>query len=217
MGVIEPQQTTLLSGHNGAIAPHSGYRMRLRYGLSEDNMWSKCPSAHDVVDRVHQAAAQIVRLSVEDDCVESHSWQRFEADVTGVLAAGAVPMVTLSKFPRPYADAAAIRWFADSASGLVRRSIDRWGPESVREWFWCLGNQPNSDWINAGLTFDLYRNLYVAAPESVACCLAPYSDGRKALVGGPGIDGFQPFWMDWVYRFVNEIDNQLISFVLSHP
>ena len=216
MGVLAPQETTLLSGHSGTIAPHTGYRMRLHYGLSENNLWSECISAHDVADRVREAAAQIVRLSVEDDCAESHSWHRFETYITGVLAAGAVPMVTLSKFGRPYADADAIRWFADSASGLVRRSIDRWGPETVRDWFWCLGNQPNSDWINAGLTFDLYRGLYEAAAESVAGCLAPYLDGRKALVGGPGIDGFQPFWMDWVYRFVNEIDNRLISFVVWH-
>ncbi len=202
MEAIAPQETTLPSGHSGAVAPHTGYRMRLRYGLSENNLWSECISAHDVTARVCQVAAQIVRLSVEDDCAESHSCLR------------SVPMVTFSKFGRPYADAAAIRWFAGSASGLVRRSIDRWGPETVRNWFWCLGNQPNSDWINGGLTFDLYRGLYEAAAESVIGCLAPYLDGRKALVGGPGIDGFQPFWMDWVYRFVNEIDNRLISFAI---
>jgi len=216
MGTIPPQEMTLLSGRSAAPEPHTCHRMRLRYGLSENNLWRECVSADDVAARVRQAAAQIVRLSVDDACAESDSWQRFESYVTGVLAAGAVPMVTFSKFGRPYADPAAIRWFADSASGLVCRSIDRWGPETVRDWFWCLGNQPNSDWINAGMNFDLYRGLYEAAAESVAECLAPYLDGRKALVGGPGIDGFQPFWMDWVYRFVNEIDNRLIGFVVWH-
>jgi hypothetical protein len=190
--------------------------MRLRHGLSENSLWRECVSADEVTARVCQVAAQIVRLSVEDDCAESHSWQRFETYVTGVLAAGAVPMVTFSKFGRPYADAAAIQWFAGCAGSLVRRSIERWGPETVREWFWCLGNQPNSDWLSAGLSFDMYRGQYEAAAESVLQCLAPYLGARKALIGGPGIDGFQPFWMDWVYRFVNEIDNRLISFVIWH-
>jgi hypothetical protein len=151
---------------------------------------------------------------VENECAEGDSWQRLETYLTAVLAAGAVPMVTFSRFGQPYADASAIRWFARCSSGLVRRSMDRWGPKAVREWFWCLGNQPNSAWLNAGLTFDLYRNLYEAAAESVIECLAPYLEGHKALIGGPGIDSFQPFWMDWVYRFVNEVDNRLIGFVM---
>jgi len=208
MGVLAPQ--------TAVTPPQTGYRMRLRYGLSENNLWSECRSACDVAARVRQAAAQIVRLSVDDDCAETQCWQRFETYVTGVLMAGAVPMVTFSRFGRPYTDAAAIRWFAGCASGLVRRSIDRWGPEVVCEWFWCLGNQPNSDWVNAGLTFDVYRDVYEPTAESVVESLAPYLNGRKALVGGSGIDGFQPFWMDWVYRFVNEIDNRLISFVVWH-
>src|SRR5712692_6292483 len=216
MGVIAPQEISLLSSESAAAAPQKGQRMRLRYGLSEDNLWSECVSAHDVSARVSQAAAQIVRLSVDDECADSDSWRKFETYLTGVLAAGAVPMVTFSKFGRPYDDEGAIRWFAGCASGLVRRCIDRWGPETVREWFWCLGNEPNTEWRNAGLTLDLYRSLYEAAAESIIECLAPYLEGRKALVGGPGIDGLQPFWMDWVYRFVNEFDNRLISFVVWH-
>jgi hypothetical protein len=215
MGIIAPQEMELFSDQNPA-SQQTAHRMRLCYGLSENNLWTECKSAHDVSQRVQQAAAQIVRLSVNDDWHHSGSWQQLENYLTGVLAAGAVPMITFSKFGQPYDDAGAIRWFARSATGLVRQSIDRWGPEVVREWFWCLGDQPNSNWLNAGLTFDLYRDIYEAASESVTECLAPYLDGQKALVGGPGIDGFQPFWMDWVYRFVNEIENRLISFVVWH-
>jgi hypothetical protein len=190
--------------------------MRLRYGLSENQLWRDCMTVDDVAARIREVGAQIVRLSVEDECTENESWRRLETYLTGVLAAGAVPMVTFSKFGRPYADNAAIRWFAGCASDLVRRSIDRWGPEIVREWLWCVGNEPNSEWRNAGLTVDRYRGLYEAAAESIVECLAPYLEGRRALVGGPGIDGFQPFWIDWVYRFVNEFDNRLISFVVWH-
>lgn len=192
------------------------HRMQMRYGLSEDNLWRECVSANEVTLRVQSAGAQIVRFSIEDDCAAPQSWQHFETYIEGVLAAGALPMVTFSKFERPYGDVAAIRWFAEAASGLVRRSIERWGSEAVRKWFWCLGNEPNSDWRNAGLTFELYRRLYEAAASSVVACLAPYLEGQKARVGGPGIDSFQPFWMDWVYRFVHEIDNQLTGFVLWH-
>jgi hypothetical protein len=213
MGTIARQELERLDEHHPA-APEATSRMRLRYGLSENELWTETTSAGDAGARVRQAAAQIVRLSVKDDWDQGGTWPRLENYLVGVMAAGAVPMITLSKFGRPYEDGSAIRWFARSAANLVRRSIDRWGPETVREWLWCLGDQPNSDWLNAGLTFDLYRHIYEAAAQSVVECLTPYLHGQAALVGGPGIDGFQPFWMDWVYRFVNEIDNRLIRFVV---
>ena len=36
------------------------------------------------------------------------------------------------------------------------------------------------------------------------------------MIGGPAVEGFQPFWMDWVWRFLNEIDNELIGFLDWH-
>src|SRR5262249_5374451 len=31
-------------------------------------------------------------------------------------------------------------------------------------------------------------------------------------IGGPCIDSFQPFWFDWMWRFVEEIDHSLVGF-----
>src|SRR5690242_12728830 len=215
MGLIAPQEIGSL-GDQISASSRPVYRMRLRYGLSERELWRECTSAQDVIARFQQTAAQIVRLSVKDDWDHGNSWQLLENYLSGVLAAGAVPMITFAKFGQPYDSTAAIRWFAHSAGALVRRSLDCWGPKLVRQWLWCLGDQPNSDWLNAGLTFDLYRDIYNAAAESVIECLGPYLEGQKARIGGPGIDGFQPFWMDWVYRFVNEIESRLIHFVVWH-
>src|SRR5262249_34566134 len=36
---------------------------------------------------------------------------------------------------------------------------------------------------------------------------------RRPHIGGPFVDGFQPFWFDWIYRFVEEVDESLIGFV----
>src|SRR5262249_21952650 len=44
----------------------------------------------------------------------------------------------------------------------------------------------------------------------------PPRGGRKPRIGGPAIEGFQPFWWDWAWRFVHEIDNRLIGFLDWH-
>src|SRR5262249_38511157 len=46
--------------------------------------------------------------------------------------------------------------------------------------------------------------------------LGPCLGGRRPLSGGPAIATFQPFWSAWLWRFVHEIDNSLIGFVLWH-
>jgi len=52
--------------------------------------------------------------------------------------------------------------------------------------------------------------------EQVLRWLAPHLGGRTLLLGGPSVEGFQPFWLDWIWRFVNEIDRSLIGFVNWH-
>src|SRR5262249_36609900 len=116
----------------------------------------------------------------------------------------------------PYDDPAAVRAFADRCAGVVGRCVQEWGGEAVRDWYWCVWHYPNSDWVSAGLTFDHYRIIYEETARAIRDLLAPYLDGRRPLLGGPAGDGFQPFWADWVWRFVNEIDNALIGFAAWH-
>ena len=111
MGIIAHQEVELSTGQNSAV-PQTAHRMGLRYGLSENRLWNECRSPHDLSRRIQQAAAQIVRLSVGDDWDQRDSWQRLENYLTGVLAAGAVPMITFCKFGQPYGDGRAIGRFA---------------------------------------------------------------------------------------------------------
>src|SRR5262249_61893881 len=75
---------------------------------------------------------------------------------------------------------------------------------------------PNSEWVSAGLTFDDYRHIYEETARAIVGHLSPFLGGRRPLIGGPAADGFQPFWSDWVWRFVHEIDNDLIGFASWH-
>jgi hypothetical protein len=77
-------------------------------------------------------------------------------------------------------------------------------------------HHPNSEWVSAGLTFDHYRRIYEEVAPAIRRHLAPFLEGHRPLLGGPAVDGFQPFWADWIWRFVNEIDNALIGFASWH-
>ena len=99
----------------------------------------------------------------------------------------------------------------------VCRCIERWGGETVCEWYWCVWNEPNNTWITGGLlTFEHYRRIYEEVAQAVIKWLGPYLGGRRPLIGGPAIEGFTPGWWDWAWRFVNEIDNALIGFLDWH-
>jgi hypothetical protein len=98
----------------------------------------------------------------------------------------------------------------------MRRCIEHWGGETVREWYWCVWNEPNNEWISGPVTFSEYRHIYEEIATRCLSLLRPHLNGRKPLIGGPAVEGFQPFWLDWVWRFVNEIDNDLIGFVDWH-
>ena len=66
------------------------------------------------------------------------------------------------------------------------------------------------------MTFENYRAIYESVAESILRWLGDALGDAKPLIGGPAVDGFQPFWFDWIWRFVNEIDNALIGFVSWH-
>ena len=198
-----------------------GRTMRLRYGLNETVNWrqfSAGPHREEVWARFRELDTQVVRLLAFEkgapDPVEE--WGPFAACVEAVRGAGAVPMVTFSKFGPPYDDPAAVRDFAGRCAEVVARCVRQWGGAAVRDWYWGVWQHPNSEWVSAGLSFDHYRRIYEETARAVLGHLSPYLEGRRPLIGGPAADGFQPFWADWVWRFVNEIDNDLIGFASWH-
>lgn len=195
--------------------------MKLRYGLNEADEWwdfAMGPKREEVWQRFREIDTRVIRIFLFDkggpDPVTD--WRLFTSYVEAVLNVGAVPMITFAKFRRPFDDPRALRWFANQCGDVVWNCIEQWGPEEVRGWYWCVWNEPNSDWIGGGLTFDQYKAIYEAVAREAVRWLSPYLNGIKPKVGGPAVEGFQPFWMDWVWRFVHEIDNSLIGFVDWH-
>jgi hypothetical protein len=193
--------------------------MRLRYGINVRNTWhSFAFGLHRelILSRLREMGTRIIRIFFDDHAPDRPTgWQMFTGYVQAVLDVNATPMVTFAKLPVP-CDSHAVRSFADRCGDVVKRSIQQWGGEAVHKWYWCVGNDPNSEWVSGGLTFEQYRHIYEEAAQELLRCLSPYLGGRKPLIGGPSADGFQPFWIDWVWRFVNEIDNSLIGFASWH-
>jgi len=196
-------------------------RMKLLYGVNEADSWWHFAVGRQrerIRARLRELDVQVIRIFVYDKSAPDpvSNWKMFAAYVQAVLDAGAVPMITFAKSPRPLEDSRTTRWFASRCGDLVWSAIEHWGPEEVRNWFWCVWNEPNSTWIGGGMTFEQYRRVYEAVAEQVLRWLAPHLDGSRPRIGGPSVEGFQPFWLDWIWQFVNEIDPLLIGFVNWH-
>jgi hypothetical protein len=196
-------------------------RMRLRYGVNEADSWwhfAIGPGRERIWARLRQLRPHIVRIFLFDKHAPDpvREWKTFEAYVGAVLQLDAIPMITFAKSLRPADDPRAIRWFAERCGDVVWGAMERWGAEAVSQWYWCVWNEPNSTWIGGGLTFEQYREVYEAVAEAIVRWLGPHLEGRRPNIGGPAVEGFAPFWMDWVWRFVNEVDPSLIGFVNWH-
>jgi len=192
--------------------------MQLRYGFNGRENWRHFalgPHREFICARLREMGTRIIRIFFDERFTNPVSdWHRFAAYIQAILNVGAVPMVTFAKFPPPCTSGA--RSFADRCAEVVKHCIEEWGGGTVRDWYWCVGHEPNSEWVSGGLTFEQYRRIYEEVAQELLRWLSPYLGGRKPRIGGPAADGFQPFWMDWVWRFVNEIDNSLIGFVSWH-
>jgi hypothetical protein len=196
-------------------------RMRLHYGFSQAGSWwhfALGPQRERIWARLRALETRIIRIFLFDKSAPDPvtEWPLFAAYVQAVLNVGATPMVTFARFRRPFDDRRAVRWFAGRCADVVWNCLEQWGGEVVRDWQWCIWNEPNSDWTSGGLGFEEYRQIYEEVAQGILCWLAPYLGGRKPWIGGPAVDGFQPFWLDWVWRFLNEIDPSLIGFVNWH-
>jgi len=195
--------------------------MQLLYGVNQaDQCWDFAlgRERERIWERLREIDTRMIRLFLFDKGAPDPvtDWPTFARYVQAVLNVGATPMITFAKLHRPLDDPRAIRWFAEQCADVVWNSIEQWGGEMVRDWYWCVWNEPNNAWISGPVTFEQYRRIYEEVAQSVLRWLAPYLGERKPLIGGPGVEGFQPFWWDWPWRFVNEIDNSLIGFVDWH-
>ena len=195
--------------------------MRLRYGVNESDCWWHFALGEDrerLWAKLRELDVQIIRLFIFDKHAPDPiaDWPSLRACIQAVLNVGAAPFLTFAKFHRPFDDPRAVRWFAEQCSEIVWSCTEEWGGEEVRNWYWCIWNEPNNDWIGGGINFEQYRSVYQAVARGIARTLAPWLNGRSPLVGGPSVEGFQPFWLDWVWRLLNEVDNSLIGFVNWH-
>jgi hypothetical protein len=200
----------------------NGMKMNMLYGVNQADAcqaFALGDSSKLIQERLCQVGTRMIRLFLYDKGAPDPvtEWPTFAAYVEAVLNVGAKPMITFAKMHKPVNDLEAVEEFVTRSADVVRRCIEHWGGEVARDWYWCVWNEPNNEWISGPVTFAEYRHIYEQIAERTLRLLKPYlAAGRKPLIGGPGVEGFQPFWMDWVWRFVNEIDNDLIGFLDWH-
>jgi hypothetical protein len=195
-------------------------RSQLRYGFNEiDAWWHIALGEHRQSIRRHlrRMGTEVVRIFAFDKPVPDpvRDWRNFAAYVEAILASGAVPMVTFAKFHPPY-DERNLRIFCTRCTDIVWGCLEHWGPDVVSDWYWCIWNEPNNALIGGALTFEQYRRIYERVAGGIHSLLAPHLDEKKARIGGPAVDGFQPFWLDWIARLVGEVDDALVGFVSWH-
>lgn len=203
-------------------APRDAVRMRMRYGFNEINGWwhmSLGPHAGEIQRRLKLMDTRVVRIFVFDQPVPSpvSDWGNFAAHIQSILDVGAVPMVTFARFGPPFDDPILHRRFVEQCRDVVWGCLEVWGGAQVRDWYWCIWNEPNNRIIGGGLTFEEYAPVYLDVASAVHELLAPHLDGAKARIGGPSIDGtYRPYWMDWISRLLDQVDDHLIGFVNWH-
>lgn len=202
--------------------PAGARRMQLRYGFNEIDGWYHMALGEHrerIRRRLRLMGTDVMRIFVFHESVPDpiKYWHLFGACVQGVLDAGAKPMVTFAKFPSPYDNPRYIRTYVDRCSDIVWGCIEQWGGEEVKDWYWCIWNEPNNPIIGGGLEFPLYRRIYEDAAGEIFRHLEPHLAGRKARIGGPAIDGtHRTYWMDWIARLITEVDERLVGFVSWH-
>lgn len=197
-------------------------RMQLRYGFNEIYGWwhlSQGEHRERIRRRLRLMGTQVIRIFVFDQPVPDpvKDWHLFAGYVQAVLDAGARPMVTFAKFHPPYDDPRNIRNFVARCSDIVWGCIEQWGGEKVKDWYWCVWNEPNNLLVGGDLSFSQYRRIYEEVAAAILQLLEPHPGGRKAMIGGPAIDGtHRHYWMDWIARLVTEVDDRMVGFVSWH-
>jgi hypothetical protein len=195
--------------------------MRLQYGVNESDSWwhfARGPNRERIWTRLRELDVRIVRMFVFDKHAPDpvREWPLLRDYIQAALNLGATPFLTFAKFRRPFDDPRAVRWFTEQCSELVWSCTQEWGGAAVKDWYWCVWNEPNNDWIGGGINFEQYRKVYDAVARGIVAPLKPWLHGETARIGGPSVEGFTAFWFDWIWRLLNEVDPSLVGFVNWH-
>lgn len=197
-------------------------RNRLRYGFNEIDGWPDFAfgeKRHEIYRRLRLMNTEVVRLFVFDKPVANPfaKWSDFAAVVDGVIASGAKPMVTFAKFTPPFDSPRQLDRFVLRVREIVWRALETWGGEEVKDWYWCVWNEPNNPDVGGNLRYRDYLPIYEAVAEAVVETLAPRIGGARVKIGGPAIDGTQrAYWLDWIARILSDVDDDRLAFVDWH-
>jgi hypothetical protein len=195
---------------------------RLRYGFNEIDGWpgfAYSEKRHEIYRRLRLMGTDVVRLFVFDKPVPSpfYNWRHFAAVIDGVLASGAKPMITFAKFEPPYDSPRQLDRFVRRIREIVWCALETWGGEEVRDWYWCVWNEPNNPDVGGNLGYRDYLAIYRAVADSVGSLIAPHSGGAPVKIGGPAIDGTQrSYWLDWIAQLLADVDDRHLAFVNWH-
>src|SRR5437016_3070752 len=155
------------------MSPNNGMKMRMQYGVNQADAcqaFALGGSSQRIQERLRDIGTHMIRLFLYDKGAPDPvtEWPVFVSYVQAVLNVGARPMITFAKMHKPVSDLEAVDEFADRCADVVRRCIEHWGGDVVRDWYWCVWNEPNNEWISGPVTFAEYRHIY----EQIACrCL----------------------------------------------
>src|SRR6266851_4777373 len=138
-------------------------RMKLRYGVNETLGWRPFALGAErerVWARLRDLDTTIIRIFAFSPWTPDPetSWPEFAAYIGAVLQVGAVPLITFAKLPHALDEVGGFSRFAERCGSVVARCIDIWGGDTVRAWWWSIGNKPQGEWAE-GATFDHYRDL----------------------------------------------------------
>lgn len=218
---VQSQKAKGIGTQVSAVPP--GWQLnRLRYGFNEIDGWpgfAFSAQREEIHRRLRLMNTEIVRLFVFDKPVPSpfERWDFFAAVVDAVLASGAKPMITFAKFDPPHHDPVRVDRFVQRASEVVWNCLEQWGGDEVKDWYWCVWNEPNNPDVGGDLSYRNYVEIYRAVAAAVIELIAPHTNGARVKIGGPSIDGTQrAYWLDWIAQLLDDVDDEMLAFVNWH-
>ena len=127
--------------------------MQMLYGVNQADQcrdFALGPARERIWRHLREIDTRMIRLFLFDKGAPDPvtEWPVFASYVQAVLNVGATPMITFAKLNRPLDDPRAVRWFANQCADVVWNCIEQWGGEAVRDWYWCVWNEPNNEWIS---------------------------------------------------------------------